>query len=328
MPRTTGFSNFCLNWSTGLRCPLVAGNIYEWYGYRASDTSAVAADAALQQHCPFLHGPCVKKGGVCSVTPTASGESVVVCPCRLYFDGHRLLRQIADNAFGQFTLDRGADGLPTLQPGSHARAAAAISGNHQVGVFGQGLWGGEIKLPPAMPGAGGYSVDFTVVVVAPDGDLVGFVAVEVQSIDTTNSYRTSLTALLQNNRQIVQSGFGMNWENVNKRILPQLIVKGLMLQAEGLCTSGMYFVTPEPVYQRVMLRLGGPDRLRRLPKQPGSITFIRYEYDFANAVDGSPVDMNQLEPVTISTSDLSLAFITPEHLPRSGAYETLIMQKL
>jgi Restriction endonuclease NotI len=306
----------------------VAGNIYEWYGYRATDASAAAANAALQQHCPFLNGPCVKAGGVCSVTPSASGEQVVICPSRLYFDGHRFLRQIADDAFGVFPVSRGADGLPSLVAGVQARATAAVTGAHQVGVFGKAPWGGEIKLPSAVPGAGQYSVDFTVVVVAPNGDFVAFVTVEVQSIDTTNSYRNSLTALVQNNRQIEQSGFGMNWENVNKRILPQLIVKGLMLQAEALCTTGMYFVTPEPVFQRVMLRLGGPDRLRRIPKQPGSITFIRYLHDTANAVNGSPVDMNRLETVTVSTSDLSLAFITPENLPAAGAYQASITQKL
>ena len=49
----------------------------------------------------------------------------------------------------------------------------------------------------------------------------------------------------------------MNWENVNKRILPQIIYKGHVLRLEERCTKGLYFVCPKQVYSRIRERLGG-----------------------------------------------------------------------
>ena len=43
------------------------------------------------------------------------------------------------------------------------------------------------------------------------------------------------------------SNAGMNWENVNKRILPQLIYKGHVLRREELCRKGLFFVCPKHV---------------------------------------------------------------------------------
>lgn len=307
-----------------LDCLGMAGTIFEWHGYLSTDPNA--AVSAQQNHCPSRNGQCDKSGGVCAVTPSVSQEHVVICARRLHFDNYHFLRVVASNAFRKFDVALEADGLPSLTSGSEARAKAAQTGISQVGIFGKD-WSGEIKLPAALPEGGRYSVDFTAIVVSPTGQLEGFVPVEVQTIDTTNSYATSVTAL-QNGQPGKVSNFGMNWENVNKRILPQLIVKGLMLQGERLCTTGMYFATPEPVFRRIMIRLGGVNRLRRIPPQPGSITFLRYEHDLINAASGSPVPMKLLETATVSTSDLSLAFITPENLPESGSYEEAIKKKL
>lgn len=301
------------------------GTIAEWYGYRASDPSTAAASSAVHQQCPFVPVDCTKKGGVCSVHPTAT-QIVSVCPKRMYYNDYEFLRLIADDAFSGMDLHRGSDGLPTLVAGDVAARTAAGHGLMQVGVFGQ-RWASEVKLPEAMPGGPRYSVDFTLVVVTPTGDLASFAPIEVQSIDTTNSYRQSLLAL-QNGRRLQSSDFGMNWENVNKRILPQLITKGLILQGERLCHSGIYFVSPEPVYDRIMIRLGGQRRLRRIPRQPGSITFMKLQQDTAKAVDGLPTPMGVSELQTISTSDMSIAFISPENLPPAGSYEAILVNRL
>lgn len=315
----------------------MAGTIYEWFGMRSADRSREAANTAASLYCPTLRRDCNKAGktGVCSIETTQTLELVPICPSRLYFDNHLFLRRIAADAFADLNVATNpADGLPILMPWDAAKSAAAASGVTQVGVFGANPFNGELNLPAAIPGAGTPKVDFTAFAIDPGGELRRFVPVEVQSIDTTNSVKVSLDAL-RAGRQIAQSGVGLNWENVNKRILPQLIVKGLMLQAEEKCTNGLYFVTPEPVYKKIMLRLGGldaggkPKRLRSIPKQPSSLTFHRYEYDLSLPVrDGEPTRMRLLDPVTVSTSDLSLAFITPENLPASGAFETAMRVKL
>ena len=74
-------------------------------------------------------------------------------------------------------------------------------------------------------------------------------------LDTTGNYREARNALMEN-RDIVADTVGLNWENVSKRIIPQLIYKGQVLQREDLCRTGLFFVCPKAVYDRVLNRLG------------------------------------------------------------------------
>ena len=87
---------------------------------------------------------------------------------------------------------------------------------------------------------------------------------EGQTIDTTGNYRTAREALLKD-REIIADTVGLNWENVSKRIIPQLIYKGQVLQREELCKTGLFFVCPQPVYERVLNRLGGKERIPSFP---------------------------------------------------------------
>lgn len=305
----------------------MALDVYEWYGYRAEDSSEIAVGSAATGGCPFVPGPCTKPNHTCSVR-LSDGETIPVCPKRLYYERHRFAREIAADVFEDFAPNLSGDGLPALVPGDRARAVAEETGNVQVGLFGKEGWSSEIQLPAGVEGGARYSVDYTMVAVDPTGDLLGFVPIEVQTIDTTGSYQPSLAALAAGRSVVTSQKAGMNWENVSKRILPQLITKGLTLQGESLCAKGLFFVTPEPVFQRIMTRLGGLERLRRIPKQPGSITFIRYVHDRERAQDGEVVPMRRLEETTISTSDMSLAFITPQNLAGAGAYERTIRARL
>lgn len=303
----------------------MATEVFEWYGYRPSERSELALEAAASNTCPFIDGPCVKKSGVCCLVSPANGQPVIVCPVRLYGGAHRFLREIAADAFEGIELEIGPDGLPETTSAVIAKRRAAHTGTAQVGVFGKG-YGHEIKLPAGDAGLGSYSVDYTLVVIDPDGTLIAFAAVEVQTIDTTGSTKNAQVAL-RTSRSVVADTAGFNWENVSKRILPQLIVKGLMLQAERLCRSGMYFVAPEPVLERVLKRLGGDHRLRAIPQQPSSITFLGYRHQPPRA-PGLPLEMRIGWRKTISTSDMSLAFITPENLPPAGSYEAKMTRVL
>lgn len=111
------------------------------------------------------------------------------------------------------------------------------------------------------------------------GELKEFTSIEVQTIDTTGNYRDSRAGLLDG-RRIVKSTVGLNWENVSKRIIPQLVYKGQVLQREPLCKSGLWFVTPETVYSRILERLGGENNMAfGYALQPGALHFLRYDYD-------------------------------------------------
>jgi len=49
------------------------------------------------------------------------------------------------------------------------------------------------------------------------------------------------------NLQIPPSKHGMNWANVHKRLIPQIIRKGQIYADPELASKGMYFVVPDSV---------------------------------------------------------------------------------
>jgi hypothetical protein len=299
----------------------MAGTIWEFFGYRADDRSDKAVAAANQQYCPYLEGPCEKRlsdgtvSGVCSIKPVKSGP-VICCPIRLYADEYRVLRDVAKLAFQKECA---------LIAGAQASMLARERGEAVVAVFGK-RWGGELRLPQK-DGAGSYFVDWVLALLDANGKLVEFVAVEVQTIDTTGNYRNGRNALLSQQRTNPPTTAGLNWENVNKRILPQLIYKGQVLQRETLCRKGIFFVCPRPVYARIMARLGGQEGLIRYALQPASITFLPYEFDSNGSSDGEPVALRPLSPHSTTVYKVQEAFNNVT-LPDENVYQKAIESAL
>lgn len=250
----------------------MSGYISEFFGYRAEDTSTKARQTTAKQVCPFLSSYCTKSlrdnavSGVCAVRQVSAGSpDVICCPNRLYAENYKMLSTIAEKAFG-INLN--------LYSGKLA-VEKAKDENGAVAVFGHG-WGGELPLPKRQ-GKGSYYVDWILARLDGAGELVELTAIEVQTIDTTGTYRNARKALLDHHT-IEKDDVGLNWENVSKRIIPQIIYKGQVLQREELCRSGLYFVCPKPVYDRVLERLGGKGKLPQFPTQPAAIHFVAYDY--------------------------------------------------
>ncbi|WP_367640546.1 hypothetical protein [Microbacterium sp. SYP-A9085] len=180
---------------------------------------------------------------------------------------------------------------------------------------------------PQRNGVGSYFVDWILALVTPAG-LDRFVAIEVQTIDTTGNYRDSIDALREG-RQVIESGAAFNWENVNKRILPQVIYKGNVLQRERKCLGGLFFVTPKPIYERIMNRLiGNGQQLPPYPLGPGAVTFLSYDPDWVNGQAGQPAPLVQTGRLTTSVVQIAQAFIGVTNLPPMGAYESAIYAAL
>lgn len=253
----------------------MAGYIAEFFGYRAEDNSETAKQYAAKGICPFLGTVCSKTlgrdgmpSGACAIRQVTTGKpDVICCPIRLYANEYELLKIVSKRAFG---MELG------LYAGRVAVGKAKQEGG-AVAVYGHG-WGGELRLPQRN-GEGSYSVDWVLARLDGEGKLVEISAIEVQTIDTTGNYRDSRNGLLED-RSMVKSTVGLNWENVSKRILPQIIYKGQVLQRESLCKTGLYFVCPQPVFDRVLGRLGGKGNLPEFPSgQPGTVHFFSYDYD-------------------------------------------------
>ncbi|TDK50704.1 NotI family restriction endonuclease [Antarcticimicrobium luteum] len=299
----------------------MVATIFEFFGYRADDASDVAKRAAHTETCPISGVTCQKSfndgvvSGVCAIKPITS-EPVICCPIRLYADDYRMLSDIAERAFG-----------PDLELVA-GRDAVNYAVDHQdecVAVFGKG-WGGELRLPQKSK-KGGYFVDWVLAKLSNRGDLIEFVAVEVQTIDTTGTYRPGYEAL-KNDRTIEKTTAGLNWENVAKRILPQLIYKGQILQREELCRSGLFFVCPAPVFERIMERLGGQEGLIRYALQPASITFAVYDYDMPdNPVPKSLIPLKNMLNHSTTVYKVQEAFNNVT-LPVENVYRDAILRAL
>ncbi len=273
----------------------MASNIIEFFGYSPDDLSEAAKDARKGRICPILGRQCVKTlsdgeiSGVCTLKPKTRGP-VICCPVRLYAKNYAILHDIAAIAFGS--------DFPMVP----ASALTSTLGEC-VAVFGRG-WGKELRLPNRGKG-GSYFVDWVLAHLDASGDLISFVAVEVQSIDTTGNYRAEREALIRGVSITKPSTAGFNWENVNKRIVPQLIYKGHVLRQEPLCQKGLFFVCPTPVYEKIKERLGGG--LRSYPIQPGSLTIMWYDLG-PEVRSGEIRELENRGHLTTTIDQIALAF--------------------
>jgi hypothetical protein len=293
----------------------MALRLFEFLGFEPLDQSPAAVDARKNRRCPFLGVECVKRysdgvpTGACSLKPTTSGP-VICCPIRMYADNYHILTDVAESAFGK--------GIRLVR-----RLSEAVCDGRDVLVFGKG-WGKELRLPNRGKG-GRYFVDWILALLDTNRDLKEFVAVEVQTMDTTGTYRPEVESLYRGIIPTKGSNAGINWENVSKRILPQIIYKGHVLRREPLCTKGLFFVCPQPVHARIIERLGGT--LQAYHPQPGALTFRWYDLADTPSV-GTPRPLVFKGQQTTTIDQVALAFTSPGNLPEPRVYEDAIRAEL
>ncbi len=298
----------------------MASNIVEFFGFSPADQSTAAKQARSTLFCPFVQKPCSKtlsngdKSGACTLKLQRT-DPVIICPDRLYAESYKILHDVAKIAFGTHVQLVSANS-PTLKTPSPLATV-------RVAVFGK-RWGGELSLP-TRGSSGSYFVDWILAKLNATGDVESFVAVEVQSIDTTGNYQGERTAYLSGQPFIGSSTAGLNWENVNKRILPQLIYKGNVLRREKLCTKGLFFVCPKQVYERIIKRLG--TSLPEYPHQTGALTFMWYDIAPSSG-DGNMRGLVQSGHLTTTVEQVANAFALPGTLPAVNVYAEAIRHAL
>jgi hypothetical protein len=295
--------------------------IVEAFGYHPGDRSEVAQAQRRSEECPFLHKQCWKKfraggriSGTCTVKPPQS-EEVIVCPDRLYAEDFRILRDVAGDAFGEeFRLIGPSD------------IAGTQGEQNRVVVFGK-RWGKELRVPKSDADGKSYSADWILARITDSGKVEEFVPVEVQSMDTTGSYQRVWYELfgLQLPEGCDPTNPSINWENVNKRIIPQLLTKGNVFGNEPLCKKGLYFICPAPVYQRLIMRLGA--KLSKRPKQPTALTFRWYKLA-DKFTEGAIRKLEFADQFTTTIENLKEAFNSTLNLPSMGAMAEKIQEAL
>ena len=258
--------------------PRAAGNdLCEIFGYAPDDTSDAARKQCKSHLCQFVGNTCIKHSheqadgsvvvyGSCSVRNVLRNrtvEEVIICPQRLYAGNYEVLRACIQDAIGANVPILSADDY------SAAKRARRVPRDCVV-MLGQNC-GKEIVVSKAEVGK--VSLDWVFVRVVEECVQM-FVPAEVQSIDVTNNYYANWRAYINEQRTIPDSEHGMNWANVWKRLIPQIIMKGAIASTSMMTTKGMYFVAPEAVYRRFERLVGNPPPQPRAAK--GVLNVLTY----------------------------------------------------
>lgn len=239
-------------------------DIVEIFGFAPNDVSPVARAAWGNEQCPFIGQQCTKTNhdnskiyGTCSVSNGIKrdfGKDIVICPNRLYAQNYTTIRNAALAVWGALN--------PVIVIGGTLsqlkEAAYQDGGRHIVIAFGKNS-GREI----GVNANGQMSMDWVLQRYERVNDQLvvrDFIGIEVQSIDITGNYRDTHQAYADFGsgiavQSIPDSDHGLNWANVHKRLIPQIIRKGNIYQQSARCV-GFYFIVPDAVYKKFEEILG------------------------------------------------------------------------
>lgn len=224
-----------------------------------------------EYQCPFLNSRCVKTSQriagpfpVCTIRhggrrQSQTGRLMCVCPNRLY--GADLLNDLLKHCWpGEKPLNP--------QPAYEVRMAA----------FG--------------------NVDMVVADVDPaTGGVREFISVELQAVDISGSYEPAYQGVL-NYHEMVEVTYGINWKNVQKRFISQLIIKGFYHYHWG---TRIVAVVQSPLYEYLHENL----RFEEFPPNRGGNTILFMLYDYVADEDRPGAYRLQFDRV-VGTSHNSL----------------------
>ena len=199
--------------------------------------------AASNYECPFLKTTCIKRSTllpgqqypVCSIQTRREGY-VCVCPKRFY------------------AVDFLQDVITHCWPGATPPANPQIAPEVTMKGFG--------------------NVDYVIADVGEDGNVQQFLSVELQAIDITGSVMKAYAALLKGEDLERKPTYGLNWDNVYKRFVTQIIRKGYFHHHWG---TKIVAVVQDVVYKYICERfefMRSPD----VKSQTTNIIFMTYRF--------------------------------------------------
>lgn len=212
-------------------------DISEIFGYAPNDTSQECRSLWNLNACPFIKKQCEKRNhdksityGVCSLT--AKSEDCIICPNRFYANNFEVIKRVAEDAFGDIKFYTYQQYIENRCSFSNGVVALGRHSGHEVGLK-------------------DCSMDWVLAKIEKN-KLVAYTGIEVQSIDITGNYRAIWHAYknIYTIDTIPSSGHGLNWANVHKRLIPQIIKKSHIYSQSKLVTSGLYFIVPDIVFQK------------------------------------------------------------------------------
>ena len=291
-------------------------DLVEVFGYGPDDLTPSVRSLWSLGACPFINKSCTKANhdnsvtyGTCSVT-SPFGDCII-CPNRLYENSYATLKRISGQVFGK--------DVPFMMFDEY------IKRRDEKGAFvialGQNS-GKEVKIGKSL------SMDWVLAKIK-KGQLVEYTGVEVQSIDITGNYRDCWYGYKNlkphSDAVIPSSGHGMNWANVHKRLIPQIIRKGKVYSTSSLVKSGLYFVLPEIVYLKFEDIIGA-DIPQEAKAGPNILTIHTYALS-KSAKHGKQRSLKFSREIRVSLEEFSQRFISGPNLP-TGEYLDIAVKKV
>ena len=289
-------------------------DIVEIFGYAPNDTTQVCRSLWNIGACPFVSLPCSKMNhdktvvyGTCSVT-TSFGDCII-CPNRLYANNYQTLRAVALDAFGNIPFYTYQE---YVKHRHETKSCVVALGMHS---------GHEIKLGRSC------SMDWVFAKIS-GTKLVEYTGTEVQSIDITNNYRDNWYAYkhIKENSAIPCSEHGLNWANVHKRLIPQIIRKSLIYSRSRYVKSGLYFVVPDIVYKKFEEIIGADIPL---VNEKGSDIITVHTYALGKPVqEGMIRDIVPVRQLRFKMEEFSERFVSGPNLPSAEELDSAIKNAL
>lgn len=293
-------------------------DLVEIFGYAPDDLSKEARSLWNIGGCPFINKGCTKMNhdqtityGTCSVT-SPYGD-IAVCPNRLYSENYGTLKHVSIDAFGDipfFLFDEYIS-----KRGEVGESIVALGKNS----------GKEVKIGRNL------SMDWVLARVM-DGQLIEYVGIEVQSIDITGNYRDAwhgyknLPEAGTPVDQIPSSSHGLNWANVHKRLIPQLIRKGVIYSQSKLARKGLYFIVPEIVYNKFEDVIGSDIPI---VQNASNETLTVFTYSLGdNVATGQHRELVQVLKMRFTLEEFSGRFISGPNLPSGDELDKAIKRVL
>lgn len=287
-------------------------DIIELFGYAPDDTTDQAIRTWEERLCPFVGGQCSKTNhdqslvyGTCSVSNGVNkenGSEIIVCPKRLYANTHKIFSDVIRQAWPKQNKNLVVCGsIEELKE-------QAMKTENPVIAFGQNS-GKEIQVKSN----GTLSMDWVLQSYkVTENKLIPeeFVGIEIQSIDITGNYRDNWAAykdlkLGEEIEEIPNSGHSLNWANVHKRLIPQIIRKGNIYEKTDRCI-GFFFIVPEPVYQKFEEVIGDIEQQPLPNKENLSVITLKLGPSVAN---GQIRELEIVREIHYSLGDIAAAFI-------------------
>lgn len=292
-------------------------DLVEVFGYAPDDLTKDVRVLWDMGACPFLNKSCTKYNhdqtiiyGTCSVT-APRGENIIICPNRFYAKNYEALRRIVSQAYGE--------AIPFVMYDEFVEKRANIK--ECIVALGMNS-GKEVKLGHVL------SMDWVLAHVK-NHQLVDYTGIEVQSIDITGNYRDAwhgYRSMKKVGEKIPSSGHGLNWANVHKRLIPQIIRKGLVYSRSKFVTKGLFFIVPEVVYRKFEDVVGNDlPPVRDLSKD----TLTVHTYKLGDPIPhGQQRKLEVVREERFFLEDFATRFVTGPNLPDGLALDNAVMSVL